>query len=141
MIKLWAWLKELIMKATRFIFNTDYATHQNDAEFTLSITLPASFSVSAGQVKKYTATKTVKGSASKDYRCYFNTSINNYGITGVLEVEIQYGSDILYGAIERQKDKWTLNVHNLATVSSHTYSGQARVVTAHIMTFVDPFQL
>ena len=129
------------MKATRFILNTDYVTHQNDAEFTVSVSLPSSFTVSAGQIKKFTASKTVKGTASKDYRCYFTTTLNNYAITGALEVEIQYGSDILYGALERAKNKWTLDVYTLAKTSSHTYSGSSRVITAHIQTFVDPFQL
>lgn len=129
------------MKATRFILNTDYITSQNDAEFTISVTLPSTFSVSAGEVKKFSASKTVTGTASKDYRCYFTTTLNNYAVTGSFEVGIQYGGDYLQCAVQRQKNKWTLVVYNPAQTSSKTYSGTSRVVTAHIMTFVDPFQL
>lgn len=129
------------MKATRFILNTDYVTSQNDAEFTISVSLPSSFSVSAAEVKKFSASKTVKGSASKDYRCYFTTTVNDYAITGGLEGSLRYGSDDLNIAVERAKDKWTLAIYNPAPVSAKTYSGSSRVVTVHIMTFVDPFQL
>lgn len=129
------------MKATRFILNTDYVTHQNDAEFTISVSLPSSFSVSAGQVKKFTTTKTVKGTASKDYRVYFTFTNNSYAVTGGLEASIQYGSDDLICCIQRQKNKWTLCMYNMAYPSAKTYSGSSRVVTAHIQTFVDPFQL
>lgn len=129
------------MKATRFILNTDYITSQNDAEFTISVSLPSSFSVSAGQVRTFSSSKTVKGTASKDYRCWFETTLNNYAVTGSFEVGIQYGSDYLQGAVQRQKDKWTLVVYNQAQTSAKTYSGSSRVVTVHIMTFVDPFQL
>lgn len=129
------------MKATRFILNSDYVTAQNDAEFTISVTLPSSFSVSAAQIRRFTSSVTVKGSASKDYRCYFTTTVNDYAITGGLEGSLRYGSDDLNIAIERAKDKWTLAVYNPAPVSAKTYSGTSRVITAHIMTFVDPFQL
>lgn len=129
------------MKATRFILNSDYVTAQNDAEFTISVTLPSSFSVSAAQIRRFTSSVTIKGSASKDYRCYFTTTVNDYAITGGLEGSLRYGSDDLNIAIERAKDKWTLAVYNPAPVSAKTYSGTSRVITAHIMTFVDPFQL
>ena len=129
------------MKATRFILNTDYVTSQNDAEFTISVSLPSSFSVSAGEVRKFSSSKTVKGTASKDYRCYFTNTNNNYAITGSFEAGLAYGSDYLQIAVQRQKDKWTLVVYNQAQTSSKTYSGTSRVVTVHIMTFVDPFQL
>lgn len=129
------------MKATRFILNSDYVTAQNDAEFTISVTLPSSFSVSAAEIRRFTSSVTLKGSASKDYRCYFTTTVNDYAITGGLEGSLRYGSDDLNIAIERAKDKWTLAVYNPAPVSAKTYSGTSRVITAHIMTFVDPFQL
>ena len=129
------------MKATRFILNTDYVTHQNDDEFTLSVSLPSSFTVAAGAVKKFSISKTVAGTASKDYRCYFTSSIHDYAVTGALEAETVFGSDTLYIALERAKNKWTLSVYNLAKTSSHTYSAGSRIITAHIQTFVDPFQL
>lgn len=141
MIKLLEVIKRLIMKATRFILNTDYVTSQNDTEFTISVSLPSSFTCAKAEVKKFTSSKTVKSSASKDYRCYFTTTLNNYAVTGAMDISVQYGSDELNCAIQRQKDKWTLCISNPAKVEAHTYSGSSRVVTAHIMTFVDPFQL
>ena len=141
MMRLWRLIKELIMKATRFILNTDYVTSQNDAEFTISVTIPSSFSAAVAEIKKFQTSKTVLGSASKDYRCYFTTSVDSYAVTGVMECMIDYGSDQLNCAVQRAKDKWTLCVYNLAYPTAKTYSGQARTITAHIQTFVDPFQV
>lgn len=141
MIKLWQRIKEFFMKATRFILNTDYATSQNDNEFTLSVTIPSTFSVAAGEIRRFTSSKTIVGSSSKDYRCHITTSVHNYSITGCLEGSLAFGDSNLNIAIERAKDKFTLAVYNPAPVSAKTYSATSRVVTAHIMTFVDPFQL
>lgn len=141
MMQLIKLIKGLIMKASRFILNTDYITPQNDQEVELMVTLPASFSVSAGQVKHYTANKTITGSASKDFRCYFTSTAQAKATTGCTQCFMKYGNDALIVAVKRSKDKFTLDVFNLAEVSSHTFSGSARTVTAHIQTFVDPFQV
>ena len=141
MKKILEFLKELIMKATRFILNTDYVTSQNDDEFTMSVTLPSSFSVSAGQVREFSTTLTREGTASKDYRCYFTSTATNYAVTGALEVWVEYGSDVLLGALRRAKDKWTFVVYNAAYPTAKTYSGTGQTITAHIQTFIDPFQV
>ena len=129
------------MKACRFILNTDYVTSQNDSELELTVSLPSSFKTSASQVRHFTASKTLTGSASKDFRCYFTSSTQANAATGCYWSYLRYGSDDLIITVKRTKDKFTLDVYNLALTSSHTYSGAARVITAHIQTFVDPFQL
>lgn len=129
------------MKACRFILNTDYVTSQNDNEIEISVSLPSSFTTSASQVRHFTANKTLAGSASKDFRVYFTSSTQPYAATGCYWSYLRYGSDDLIMTVKRTKDKFTLDVYNLALTSSHTYSGAARVITAHIQTFVDPFQL
>lgn len=140
-MKIWEFIKRSFMKASRFILNTDYATSQNDAEFTISVTIPSTYTVAAADIKKFSASKTISASASKDYRCYFTSTAFNYGLTGALEATLRYGSDDLFVTVERAKDKFTLVVYAPAKVSSHTYSGTSQVITAHIQTFVDPFQL
>ena len=129
------------MKACRFILNTDYVTHQNDAEIELSVALPSSYTVPRTQIKKFSSSKTLEGSASKDYRCYITSSAFNYAITGLLEGSLKYGNDTLQIAIEREKDKFTLSVYAPADIVDRTYSGTGQVITAHIQTFVDPFQV
>ena len=135
------WIIEKIMKACRFIFNTDYVTHQNDAEFDISVSLPSSYTVPRTQIKKFSASKSIAGSASKDYRCYITSTAFNYAITGLLEGSLKFGNDTLLIAIEREKDKFTLSVYAPAEVADRTYSGTGQVITAHIQTFVDPFQV
>lgn len=134
-------IKGLIMKACRFIFNTDYVTSQNDKDIDISVAIPSTFTVAAGVQQIFKTTVTLAGSASKDYRCYFTSTAFNYAVTGAFECQIQFGSDNLYAVVQREKDKFTLAVYNIADTSSHTYSGTSQVITAHIQTFVDPFQL
>lgn len=140
-MKIIKWIIGKIMKACRFIFNTDYVTHQNDAEFELSVALPSSWTVPRTQIKKYSSSKTITGSSSKDYRCYITSSAFNYAITGLLEGSLKFGNDTLNIAIERENDKFTLSVYAPANPNDRTYSGTGQVITAHIQTFVDPFQV
>ena len=130
------------MRAAHFILNTDYVTSQNDAEAEVSVTLPSSFYVPKYQNKYFSSTITIPGSASKDYRCYFTSTAFNYAITGCFGGQLKYGSsDVLEITITRAKDKFTLTVWNAANLYDKTYSGTSQVVTAHIQTFVDPFQV
>ena len=129
-----------IMKPSRFILNTDYVTHQNDAEIEITISLPSSYTVPKNQTKKFSASKTLTGSSSKDYRCYITSSAFNFAITGVLEGQLAYGSNTMLLAIEREKDKFTFSAYMPATTVDKTYSGTGQTLTAHIQTFVDPFQ-
>lgn len=133
-------IKGLIMKACRFIFNTDYATSQNDAEIELSVTLPSSFTVPATQVKEFKATKDLPGSASQNYRCIFTSTAYNYAVVGGFGCYVAFGNDNLRAMVQRDKDKFILNVFTDKLNSSHTYSGTSQVITVRIQTFIDPFQ-
>ena len=133
-------IKELIMKAAHFILNTDYVTSQNDDEITVSVSVPSSFSVPANTLKEFKASKTFGGSGSKDWRCYLTSTAFNYALAGVYNAELQFGSDYLYVDIRRDNDKFELVVRALKSVSAKSYSGTAQTITAHIQTFIDPFQ-
>ena len=140
MLKLLNIIKGLIMKACRFILNSDYVTSQNDKEYTISVSLPSSFYVPANTLQEFKTTINVPNSASKDYRCYITSTAFNFGLTGVLEAGLKYGNDNLNIALIRDKNNYTLSVYAPKSLSAKTYSGTGQVITAHIMTFVDPFQ-
>ena len=129
------------MKACRFILNTDYITSQNDQEIEISVAMPSSFTVSANQVKHFKTTKTVPGSSSRNYRCYIVSTSHTYAAVGCVVCTMKYGSDQLMVAVTHNKDSFTLDIFNDPLGSSHTFSGAGRIVTAHIQTFVDPFQV
>lgn len=140
MIKFLKRIMELIMKPCRFILNTDYVTHQNDTEIELTVSLPSSYTVPRTQIKKFSTSRVIEGSASKDYRCYITSSAYDYALVGALEGSLAYGNDTLLIAIERERDKFTLSVYAPADVVDRTYSGTGQVITAHIQAFIDPFQ-
>lgn len=129
------------MKACRFILNTDYVTSQNDREFEITVALPSTFTVAADVEKHFKTSIAVPGTASMNYRCYFTTSTHQYATTGCVVCMLKYGNDQLTAAVTHTKDTFTLDIYNFAPASSHTYTGAGRTVTAHIQTFVDPFQL
>ena len=132
-------LKELFMKASRFIMNTDYATPQNDTDFTISVNIPASFTVPRTQSKEFKASYSLPGSASRAYRCYITSTAFNYGITGCNNGSIQFGSRYLEFTVSRTKDKYELCVFVLPDPNDRTFSGTAQTITAHVQTFIDPF--
>ena len=135
-------IREAIVKASRFIINSDYITTQNDDEFTLSVAIPSSYYVPRTQIKKFTASTTVKGATTKDYRFYVTSTAYNYACVGGLQYEIVYGTPTTLTAdIERSNDTFTLSVYAPADTVDRTYSGTSQVITAHIQTFVDPFQV
>lgn len=134
-------VKALIMKACRFILNSDYITSQNDAEYKISVSIPDSFSVPAAQVKEFKTTINIPNSATKDYRCYIESTAFDNAITGVLEGMVKYGNDKLMVSIRRNNSNYTLCVWMPADIVARTYTGTSQVITAHIMTFLDAFQV
>lgn len=134
-------VKALIMKACRFILNSDYITSQNDAEYKISVSIPDSFSVPAAQVKEFKTTINIPDSATKDYRCYIESTAFDHAITGVLEGQVKYGNNNLMVSIQRNNSDYTLCVWMPADIVARTYTGTSQVITAHIMTFLDAFQV
>lgn len=134
-------LKEVIMKAAHFILNSDFITPQNDIEGDVSVAIPSTFTTPAGQNTVFSNSVTIKGSSAKFYRCYFTSTAFNYALTGCVEGSIAFGNDELVITIVRSNDTFTLRVWSLANPSSKTYNGTSQVITAHIQTFVDPFEV
>ena len=137
-------IKGLFMKASRFIMNTDYATTQNDSEITITLTIPGVFTIPRTQTKIWRTTVSAPGSASKGYRCYFTSTKYNYAITGRTEAMLKINGNTqyntFYAEVSRKNDEFELVVHSLAYTSDRSFNDQAQVITAHIQTFVDPFQ-
>ena len=129
------------MKAAHFILNTDYMTSQNDADYTISVAIPSTFTVQAWQHIDFKTSLNILNSATKDYRCYFESTAFNYAMVGVYSVDIPFGNDSINARIERTEDKYTLIVSAGASGSAKTFSGTGQVITAHIKTFLDPFQV
>lgn len=137
-------IRGLFMKASRFIINTDYATTQNDSEITITLTIPGVFTIPRTQTKIWRTTVSAPGSASKGYRCYFTSTKYNYAITGCTEAKLKINGNTQYNdffiSVSRKNDQFELAVHSLADISDRSFNDQAQVITAHIQTFVDPFQ-
>lgn len=129
------------MKASHFIMNSDYITPQNEGTAEVSVAIPSSFYVPKYKNQEFKASVSIPGSASQDYRCYFTSTAFNYAVVGCYSGELQYGNDNLVISLIHSKDAFTLRVWNLADVVDKTYSGTGQVITAHIQTFKDPFEV
>jgi len=129
------------MKAAHFIMNSDYITPQNEGTAEVSVALPSSFYVPKYQNQVFSASVSIPGSASQDYRCYFTSTAFDYAITGCYGGQMQYGNDKLVVSLVRSKDAFTLRIWNLAELENKTFSGTGQVITAHIQTFKDPFEV
>lgn len=129
------------MKAAHFIMNSDYITPQNEGTAEVSVAIPSSFYVPKYQNQVFSASVSIPGSASQDYRCYFTSTAFDYAITGCYGGQMQYGNDYLVISLVRSKDAFTLRIWNLADIVDRTYSGTGQVITAHIQTFKDPFEV
>lgn len=129
------------MKANRFILNTDYITPQNDREFEVSVTLPSTFTAPANTERHFKTTISVPGSASMSYRCYFTTTEHQYAAVGCTVCALKFGEDYIMVALSHDEDAFTLDIFNYEELEQRTYSGASQTITAHIQTFIDPFQV
>ena len=127
------------MKAAHFIMNSDFITPQNEGMAEVSVALPSSFYVPKYQNQVFSASVSIPGSASQDYRCYFTSTAFNYAITGCYGGQLRYGNDNLIISLVRSKDAFTLRIWNPAETENKTFSGTGQVITAHIQAFKDPF--
>lgn len=133
-------IRGLFMKASRFIMNTDYITTQNDSELVITLNVPGIFTIAAGETKIFKTTVTSKGSASKGYRCYFESTAFNYALTGGMEAILPIQNTDFTLSVSRKNDEFELMVQTPASTSARSFNTNAQVITAHIQTFVDPFQ-
>lgn len=114
--------------------SSDYTMPCVDTEFTISIDIPNTLS----PAQELRASYTLPGSASKGFRCYMTSTAFDYAVVGCFGGEIGYNSNqaIVY-KIARDQDKYELIVWSPFALQS--ISGQAQTLTAHIQTFLDPF--
>lgn len=129
------------MKAAHFIINSDYITPQNEGTAEVSVAIPSSFFVPKYHNQEFKASVSIPGSVSQDYRCYFTSTAFNYAIVGCYGGELQYGNDTLVISLIHSKDAFTLRVWNSAELEDKTFNGTGQVITAHIQTFKDPFEV
>ena len=121
--------------------NSDYATLINDHEFTMQVTIPDRMYIPANERVYYRAEYTLEGSASRPYRCFIESSAFNYAVTGATAVQIKYGGIPLKCVVSKDGNKYKLTINTNKSSQARNITGTMQTVTAHIQTFVDPFQV
>ncbi len=131
------------MKASKFILNTDYITPQNDAEGEITLFIPSSIYIAAGEYKIVDQRSITLGkTASTGYRAYITSTAYNKAIVSVCgETYIDYGGEQMAISLWRDKTTFTLSASFPASLSARTLTGTGQNITAHIQTFVDPFEV
>ena len=131
------------MKASKFILNTDYITPQNSAEGEATVIIPSSIYIPAGTIKIVSSsTITLGKSASENYRAYFTSTAFPQAITGTCgEAYLPYGGSTMFIGIERTKTTFKVVAYFPASPSNRNLSGTGQNITAHIQTFIDPFEV
>lgn len=132
-------------KPSRFIINSDFATTQNDAEGTVSVTIPSTVNtLNTGANKVYSATINIGADASSGYRFYVTSSKYSYAISSpqfmVYCKEGGYESSF-YGSIYRVGKSFKMEFTFAGTPgATNNYTNCGQVFTLHIQSFLDPFQ-
>lgn len=132
------------MKASKFILNTDYITPQNDAEGEVTIFIPSSIYIPSNVYKIVDKKSITLGkTASVGYRAYITSTAFNDAITSVNgEVIIMYGNtQMMVSLVRDAKSTFYLAASFPATTGNRTLTGTGQNITAHIQTFVDPFEV
>lgn len=141
------------MKPARFIFNSDYTTARITSQKELSVTIPNDFTVHA-PTERYVIgrTSTVLDNADDIYSVYYTSDKYNYMSPGLQCNTIPSGSvsrSPAYGDsheavmcdVTVAGNQVTLEVYcyNINTFYDLRYIGYGQTITAHILTFKDPF--
>jgi hypothetical protein len=138
------------MKPARFILNSDYCTVRNTGKGELSITIPNSIYLPAGTQPFHVIGTTSGrfGNPSDSYMIYYTSSLYNYSTPGPVCTIKPSGSsttsgynDTVTASVRVSGDTFTLSVRtdNQLLNFAETYAGFGMTVTAHIITFKDPF--
>lgn len=136
------------MKPARFILNTDYTTVRNTGHKTLSITIPDSITVPSWQSEHTIATAyTTIDSENDAFMTYFSSSRYNYITPGDWGVTIPDGATTT-SVIEDVSFEVTID-GNTVTLRAYCingmqeedvyFNGYGQTITAHIITYKDPF--
>lgn len=136
------------MKPARFILNSDYTTVRNTGETTLSITIPNEIIVPT-DVFEYTIGQTTAnvGSATDTFMTFFTSSAFPYSVLGIWGGTKPNGASTTYTGTDEISFRMTIN-GNVASFEAWcngniylptTWTGYGQTITAHILTFKDPF--
>ena len=144
------------MKPSRYILNSDYATLKNDAEVSLSIDLPNSFTITPGTPRTFSATAT-GGQKSAGMRWsvssskYPNVNLVSSTFTIPCKCSLVYQGeqmewdDVMTGFIYRSGPRTVRmdiipNYSYLVQIAGATISNCGQRVTAKLQTFLSPFE-
>lgn len=136
------------MKPARFILNSDYTTVRSTGETKMSITIPNSITVPIN-TSRYTIGQTTAniGNSADTFMVYYTSDAFPYTTLG------WYGATKPDGASTTNPDpnyvSFSVTVSgNIATfevycygddAAARTWTGYGQTITAHILTFKDPF--
>lgn len=133
------------MKPARFIFNSDLTTLRNTGHIQLSIIVPNSFTV--GSSERTIGTQTAKiGDPDNSFFVYFTSSLYDYVTTGFFGYSAPDNAYTtpstnpkaeIYYDVTVSGDTATFRV--TASNLNSTYTNYGQTITAHILTFKDPF--
>lgn len=131
-----------MIKVAKYIFNSLLATLKNENEYTLSLTLPDSYTVPSGGAKVWRTSISV-GGKSASFRCYatstkFNYAIQSYSFSIKARQDGYDGQ--LVADVFREGNNIVLEIVATGTYgASTTYSDIGQTITLHVQTFTDPF--
>ena len=136
------------MKPARFIINSDYTTVRNTGYKEVSASIPNNFTVPAGSTEYVVAiASTTLNNETDCFSVYFTSSRYDYITLGYYGVTVPEGSyttspiDEVYFRLDINGTTATLTISciNAFPEESSNYQGYGQTITAHILTFKDPF--
>ena len=129
------------MKTGRFIIATDFCTSKISAQDSIRLTIPNSFPSGPQSPVVFAASKNI-GSMGESFRIWLESDLFDYGTGHPWHMRFD-GAQGLNGItidVIRAGNTFTLRVHTGTQASPDTYVGYGQTITAHIQTFVSPFQ-
>lgn len=135
------------MKPARFILNSDYTTVRNTGETKLSITIPNSITTPLGEGDYIIGQTTANiGSATDTFMIYFTSSafpystLGRFGATKPNGASTTHAIDEIYFGVKINGSIATFTVECARyDDETTTWTGYGQTITAHILTFKDPF--
>lgn len=141
------------MKPARFILNSDYTTMRNTGVKELSITIPNDFTIHAPTTSYVIGrTSTYLGDDTDSFDVYFSSDKFNYtcpGLEGYTAPDGSVSRSPAYGDSHEVVGFFVTFNGNQVTLEAKAYNfndfydlryiGYGQTITAHILTFKDPF--
>ena len=138
------------MRISRFLLNSDYATLKSDSEGEISLVVPNSVVVLAGQQPTiYRAELDIGAKPSAAYRHSVTSSAYTFSIPAAvfyLPSQTLEGGNLGIAGVPvqlyRQNNKFVAEARFAPPTTSAqniTYSGMGQTLTFHIQSFLDPF--